>query len=419
MRSGIALVCGVLFAALAAIAPAQADADVDWLCKPGIADNPCEIGQDTTYQEGNGSSRVDSPPTGPREVDCFYVYPTVSNQLTPNATKSRDPELKSIAKFHAARFSSQCRVFAPIYRQATLASILTGILGLPSAVDRELPYADVLEAWREYLRTENRGRGVVLLGHSQGTFVLRRLLREEIEVNSAQEELLVSALLLGGNVTVRAGQTSGGDFARTPLCTAAGQFGCVVAYSSFFADPSPSARFGRAEAGLEVACTDPRPLAGISGPLRTVTPSELFAPGTILLGIIVTALGLPPSAATTWVSPPDLADGSCQTINGAHVLRLDPLPGSRRPTWYPEPGWGTHLIDFNVALDPLVTLVGRQAGAWQRRADAAAVSPAVAGVAAKPSRRCARGGKRKPRRCKRKHRRKRGGGGKAKSDRSR
>ena len=34
-------------------------------------------------------------------------------------------------------------------------------------------------------------------------------------------------------------------------------------------------------------------------------------------------------------------------------------PGSRRPMWFPEPGWGTHLIDANIALDPLVALVAR------------------------------------------------------------
>ena len=38
-------------------------------------------------------------------------------------------------------------------------------------------YADVLDAWREYLARDNRGRGVVLLGHSQGTRMLRQLLR--------------------------------------------------------------------------------------------------------------------------------------------------------------------------------------------------------------------------------------------------
>lgn len=354
----------MLAAALAlAAAPASAEAEVVWLCKPGMASNPCEIPQDTTYMEPGGAERVVTPPNGPREIDCFYVYPTVSNQLTPNANKDRDPELESIAKYQAARFSQQCRVFAPIYRQATLASIATGNVGA-SGVDRELAYGDVLEAWREYLAIENGGRGVVLIGHSQGTGVLRRLVREEVEPTPSQRRLLVSALLIGGNVTVAEGQLVGGDFQRTPLCTGEAELGCVVVYSTFFEDPPADARFGRAAPGLEVACTDPRPLAGLQEPLRIVTPSEPFAPGPILAGIIVTALGPPPSAETTWVSPPDRSDGACRKINGAHVLRLDPLPGSRRPMWYPDPTWGTHLVDVNIALDQLVALVARQAQAW-------------------------------------------------------
>ncbi len=360
----------VAAAATFALGTASASADVSWLCLPGAASNPCEIGQDTTYQEQGGGSRVETPASGPREVDCFYVYPTTSNQLTPNATQSRDPELVSIAKYQAARFSQQCRVFAPIYRQITLTNLTLTLLGIGGG-DRSLAYGDVVEAWREYLAKYNGGRGVVLIGHSQGTFMLRELIRQEIEPNPAQHRKLVSGLLLGGNVNVAAGKNVGGDFAKTPLCTSRAELGCVVAYSTFFDDPGADPRFGvPPSAGLEVACTDPRPLAGQPGPMRITTPSEPFAPGLINLGILVTALpGLPPTAPTTWVSPPDTGDGGCRTIDGAHVLRLEPTPGSRRPGWYPTPGWGTHLIDVNATLDPLVSLVRQQAARWSAPPD--------------------------------------------------
>jgi hypothetical protein len=64
------------------------------------------------------------------------------------------------------------------------------------------------------------------------------------------------------------------------------------------------------------------------------------------------------------VTPPDRFEGTCQTINGANVLRLEPTPGSRTPNYFPDETWGTHLIDVNVALDPLVQLVSRQAARW-------------------------------------------------------
>jgi len=97
------LVAGAVLAAAVLYAPAVANADVVWLCKPGMADNPCEIPNDTTLQ--GEADEVVTPEPGPRSVDCFYVYPTVSNDATPNADKSRDPELESIAKYQAARFS--------------------------------------------------------------------------------------------------------------------------------------------------------------------------------------------------------------------------------------------------------------------------------------------------------------------------
>jgi hypothetical protein len=345
-------------------APRVAQAEVVWLCKPGMADNPCEMPHDTTIQHQGQPDEVVTPESGPREVDCFYVYPTVSNQPTPNADKSRDPELESVAKYQAARFSLQCRVFAPIYRQGTLAALTAGMAGGGGA-DRELAYSDVVEAWREYLAKENDGRGVVLIGHSQGTFMLRWLLGREVEKNAEQHRLLVSGLLLGGDVEVAKGKLVGGDFAFTPVCTREAQVGCVVAFSTFAEDPPSDSRFGTTSTeGREVACTDPRPLAEWTGPLRILTPSEPFAPGPIQAGIIATSGGEPPSAETTWVTPPDRFEGTCRTINGANVLRLEPTPGSRTPNYFPDETWGTHLLDVNVALDPLVQLVLQQAERW-------------------------------------------------------
>jgi hypothetical protein len=355
----------VLAFSLLGLLATSASAEVVWLCEPGMQGaNPCEIGQDTTRQSAQGDE-VETPEPGSRKIDCFYVYPTVSNQLTPNADKSRDPELESIAQYQAARFSLECRVFAPIYRQGTLFGIAGGVAGGDSSFDRELAYGDVQEAWREYLRKFNEGRGVVLIGHSQGTFMLRELIAREIEPKRSQSRRVVSSLLLGGNVEVAEDEIIGGDFERTPLCTEPFELGCVVAYSTFAEDPPEGARFGTAVTeGTEVACTDPRKLTGYEDPYNLLVPTEPFAPGPIYAGIVLTSNGTPPTADTTWVSPADRFEGGCKEINGANVLRLQPTPGSRTPTWFPEPGWGTHLIDINATLDPLIQLVGRQAERW-------------------------------------------------------
>ena len=101
------------------------------------------------------------------------------------------------------------------------------------------------QAWRDYLANHNRGRGVVLIGHSQGTFHLRKLIAEEIEPKPAESARLISGLLIGGNVLVKKGSTTGGDFQRTPACTGSTQTGCVVAYSTYNRTPPDNTRFGK------------------------------------------------------------------------------------------------------------------------------------------------------------------------------
>lgn len=142
-----------------------------------------------------------------------------------------------------------CRPFAPLYRQATLAGLqpvmTKGLDGLAGG----LACDDVRDAWRDYLKRDNRGRDVVLIGHSQGTFILTRSLREEIDGKPAQKQL-VSAMLMGGTVTVPQGARSGGTFTSLPTCQAASDTGCIISFSTYRASvPAPAnALFGRAPA---------------------------------------------------------------------------------------------------------------------------------------------------------------------------
>ena len=134
-----------------------------------------------------------------------------------------------------------------------------------------LGYNDVLDAWNHYLKNDNNGRGVVLIGHSQGSGVLSQLIRNEIDGKPIQSRI-VSALLLGTNVAVPKGKDVGGTFKHMPLCRSAEQTGCVVTYVSFRSTipPPPDSRDSGAvqDAGMEAGCTNPAALAGGRGQLR-------------------------------------------------------------------------------------------------------------------------------------------------------
>jgi hypothetical protein len=335
-----------------------------WLCRPGLADNPCEVDLTTTLYNAAGEVtdvRERAPAKDP-DVDCFYVYPTVSDQPTAQANFDIDPELASIALYQAARYSSECRVFAPVYRQITIAAI-GGVPVTPEM--RETAYQDVRSAWLDYLANHNDGRGVVFIGHSQGSGVLRRLLLEEIDPDPARRQQLVSALLLGSNVTVAEGSDRGGDFEHIPACRSRRQLGCVVAFETFNAPVPPSSRFGRTdEPGLEVLCTNPASLGGGSGTIDAILPSAPFAEGTII-GAVIGILGLPPITATTpWVRYGNAHTAECSSEGGANVLQITPRKTTPLLNPAPDPTWGLHIADANIALGDLVRLVDRQAERW-------------------------------------------------------
>ena len=89
-------------------------------------------------------------------IDCFYVYPTVSDQTTTLANLHIDPEERSVALYQAARYSQYCRVFAPMYRQVTLSGLFSGKV---TAKQQKIPLSDVRAAFATYMASTTTGAG--------------------------------------------------------------------------------------------------------------------------------------------------------------------------------------------------------------------------------------------------------------------
>ena len=353
---------------VSAVSPAQAqESQTVWLCRPGIKNNPCESSLTTTVVHPNGkkttqrSSDAENPP-----VDCFYVYPTVSAQPTVNANLDIDPELIAVAENQAARFSQVCRVYAPVYPQLTLSAIGGGA----SAQARATAYAGVLAGWKEYLAKYNKGRGVVFIGHSQGSGMLIQLLKTEVDPNPKLRRQTVSALLLGGNVTVPEGKDVGGDFQNIPACQSAKETHCVVAYSTYAQQPPPDGLFCKTRVGarpdgtnLQVLCVNPASFKG-AGSLEPYFRTKPFP------GPIGAAAGAPPTASTPWVEYPKLYNAQCQEGNGFTWLQVTDVGKPDAPRYQPRgslpPNWGLHLGDINLALGNLVDLARQEAAAYRK-----------------------------------------------------
>ena len=362
-----------------AVTPNDYSRDASWLCRPGRQD-ACSVDLTTTVVRADGTlTREPWTAAANAPIDCFYVYPTVSTDPTPTSDMVADDAERNVIRQQFARFGSACRLFAPMYRQVTLAGLRTMLAGGGggATLSRGPQYNDVLDAWRYYLEHDNRGRGVVLVGHSQGSFILTELIRQEIDGKPLQSRL-VSALLLGATLAVPRGKDVGGSFQNIPLCRSASQTGCVVTYVSFRSTSPPPAntRFGKV-AGNELvgACTNPAALGGGG----SAAHAYLDARGQLIVGQSPRPWVVREHAIDTpWVSVPGLLTLQCTSNEHASYLevtvhgdasdpRTDDIAGDLVAGSQVLTDWGLHLIDINLAMGDLIDIVAQQARAWGPR----------------------------------------------------
>ena len=347
-----------------------------WLCRPGRTD-ACAVDQNTTIVAADGTLTREEFKADPNPpIDCFYVYPTVSSDPSGNSDMNIDPAERGVVRSQFARFGAACRLFAPMYRQITLAALRSSIAGTPMQVDRALAYNDVLDAWNYYLEHDNNGRGVVLVGHSQGSGVLTQLIRNEIDGKPVQSRL-ISALLLGTSLAVPKGKDVGGAFQKVPLCHAATDTGCVISYASFRSTipPPENSRFGRVQGeNMQAACVNPAALAGGSGALH----AYLSAGNNTITGSSAPPKPwVTPAKAidTPFVSVPGLLTAQCVANEKGSYLevtvhgnpadpRTDEIVGDVMQNGQPNASWGLHLIDVNLTMGNLVDIVRSQAKAF-------------------------------------------------------
>jgi hypothetical protein len=358
---------------VAADAPAPATCPLDygdestWLCRPGLAVDQCLANsQDATAIEPDlGQAFVPHTAATDPPLDCFYVYPTVNLTGTPgNDTDFSDVSLELDPLLsQAARFTRVCRVFAPLYRQITL-----GTFSSPDAARHiDVAYGDVRDAFQQYLATDNAGRRFVLMGHSQGTMMVTRLMQDLVDPDPAMRERLVVALLIGGGVAVPPGELVGGTFADVPLCTSDTETGCVIAYRTYAESHPPTGGSNTPEdPALSMACTNPAALGG--GPAAfagSYFPKVLNQP--------IFQVAPPPDVPTAFALLRDLYAGECvadETGSSYLEIRVAPGPGDLRTNTIPfdhpvlDPGFlGTHILDYNFALEDLLRQVEVRAAA--------------------------------------------------------
>ncbi len=373
----IGLTAGLLLATFGATASAAPYKPV-WLCRPGLPKNPCAGSLETgIFSPGETLASTFTPPANPDPpVDCFYIYPTVSDEQTLLSNLQIQPPETDVARYQAAYYASVCKVYAPMYHSITVQ--YGGVANqdpalFTPAVDAE-QYDSVLDAWKYFLAHYNHGRPFVLIGHSQGAFVLRELIAKQIDPNPKLRGRMLSAILYGGAVVVKTGSLVGGSFKHIPGCTSTTEIGCVVSYSSFPGTPpvgadwgdnthSPTNFVGPVPAGDAILCTNPAALSGGSGVLESVFPVS-FPPGN---GVDIPASEVPGQAGSTpFFEYNDSYTAQCAQSLNNHYLQVTPINGATPllSTGVLAPYWGLHPLDANLALGNMVNLIASETTAY-------------------------------------------------------
>jgi pimeloyl-ACP methyl ester carboxylesterase len=216
-----------------------------------------------------------------------------------------------------------------------------------------IPYADVVDAFKQFIAQESSGGPFVLIGHSQGAGLLGRLIADEIDEEPLLRDRMLSAVLLGTSVAST-------RFDNVPACSSVGETGCLITYSSYrnTSPPPSNALFGRTASGPAL-CTNP---VGLTAEQTYSEPYFAFS-----------ATGMSPfddptrnvEITTPWVTYPEMLKVRCVNDGtfGYLEVTVDQVPGPRTDniTGDLTPQWGLHAVDANVAMGDLVDLVAAQA----------------------------------------------------------
>lgn len=360
-----------------------------WLCLPGRQD-ACTIPLNAAVVAANGSVQVETfKPAKDPAIDCFYVYPTVSLDEYSISDLVAGVEERAVVERQFARLTSVCRPYAPMYRQITLPQLRAGQgtgQAPPQRGSRGQGAADVDDAWDHYVRNHNKGRGVVLIGHSQGAGQISRLVRTKIEGTPVQNQV-IAVYILGGSVTVPRGKETGGTFKTIKACTSKDEIGCVVSYGSFRATlpPNPTGQAVGAGPGTGAAgdnqgvCVNPAALLA-GKPNGAATANSYWAVE-------------PPISATTKAPPrwskneviyepfaktPGLVTTECVDKHNRTYLEVtinaklddprgDDVYGDVMTASGPSQAWGLHNLDVPLHMGDIVDLVRHQAAAFRRK----------------------------------------------------
>ena len=293
---------------------------VAWMSRPGVRDDP-------SLWTPTGFEAAEHP-----EVAVFYVTPTTyilrDRWNAPFDDRESNDRLRLFAASQASAFNGVGEIWAPRYRQATMGAFLTTEADAARAQD--FAYHDVERAFGAFSAQIGASRPILLVGHSQGSLHLIRLMREHIAGQPIAKRI-VAAYLVGWPISVEADLPALG----LPACQAPGQANCILSWQSFLdpADPrlireaynASTGLTGMPRKGTAMLCINP----------LTGAPNST-APASANLGSLVPLASLDGADLK-----PGLVPARCDPEG---LLLIGGAPAGYRS--YVLPGGNYHVFDY-------------------------------------------------------------------------
>ena len=313
-----------------------------WISRPGIGPKDPALWLPPNVQEDSDALRA----------AVFFIHPTSYLERKYWNPPIDDPVSRDRAELFvkgmASPFNRTTELWAPRYRQAAFGAFLTDQPDAIAALD--LAYGDVLEAFDFFLDTVPKDRPIVLAGHSQGAFHLRRLLRDRV-AGTPLAGRVAAAYVIGWPVSLEHDLPLMG----LPPCAGPDEPGCIMSWLSV-AEPADNSMLLKGYArkrgldGQEVGksaflCSNP--LTGGQGGeaaadqnLGTLVPDLKAESGELVPGVVPARCG---EDGFLYIGrPPDLDFGP-----------------------YVLPGNNYHLFDVTLFWANLRADVSRRVKAWK------------------------------------------------------
>ena len=310
-----------------------------WISRPGIG------AKDPAHWLPEGLERK-GPPLA---AAVFFIHPTSylakEHWNAPLADAESRERAELFVKGMASPFGDSPDLWAPRYRQAAFGAFLTDEPAADQALDAA--YGDVLQAFDYFIASIDKDKPIVLVGHSQGAFHLRRLLRDRV-AGKPLSARIAAAYVIGWPVSLIHDLPATG----LPACTTPKQSGCLVSWLSF-AEPADNRMVLKGyerHKGL-----DEQPLAGsqflCSNPLTGKPDNE--APASANLGTLV-----PNKDNTSGSLVPAMVPARCGTDG---FLYIGPPPEMGAMVL---PGNNYHLYDIPLFWANLRADAAQRVAAW-------------------------------------------------------